>query len=54
MNMHELASHPEVDKGYCPPELRSAWYKKEEALREYTVGKFMPIFSWASENTTLD
>lgn len=28
MNMHELESHQEADKGYCSSP-RSAWYKQE-------------------------
>lgn len=43
MNMHELESRPEADKWYCPSP-GSAWYKKVEALGEYTVGKFVADF----------
>lgn len=43
MNMHELESHQEADKGHCSSP-RTAWYKKVEGPRECIIVKLVADF----------
>lgn len=53
MNMHELESHQEADKGYCSSP-KPAWYKKVDGPGEAIVGKFVADFLLGLlENTKL-